>query len=62
MDIMMPNLDGCSAAALIRQFNADTPIIAMTSNIRRDDINNYFNNGTIYPDLPSPVEVANFLV
>jgi osomolarity two-component system response regulator SKN7 len=45
MDIMMPNLDGCSAAALIRQFNADTPIIAMTSNIRRDDINNYFNNG-----------------
>lgn len=47
MDIMMPNLDGCSAAALIRQFNTDTPIIAMTSNIRRDDINNYFSNGKV---------------
>ncbi|KAA8913632.1 hypothetical protein FN846DRAFT_771821 [Sphaerosporella brunnea] len=53
MDIMMPNLDGCSAAALIRQFNADTPIIAMTSNIRRDDINNYFNNG-MNDVLPKP--------
>jgi osomolarity two-component system response regulator SKN7 len=46
MDIMMPNLDGVSAAALIRQFNTDTPIVAMTSNIRRDDINTYFDNGT----------------
>ncbi|KAI5858129.1 hypothetical protein BZA05DRAFT_116315 [Tricharina praecox] len=53
MDIMMPNLDGCSAAALIRQFNTDTPIIAMTSNIRRDDINNYFNNG-MNDVLPKP--------
>lgn len=47
MDIMMPNLDGCSASALIRQFNSDTPIIAMTSNIRRDDINSYFGSGRI---------------
>ena len=45
MDIMMPNLDGCSASALIRQFNGGTPIIAMTSNIRRDDIANYFGSG-----------------
>lgn len=53
MDIMMPNLDGCSAAALIRQFNTDTPIVAMTSNIRREDINNYFTNG-MNDVLPKP--------
>lgn len=46
MDIMMPNLDGCSAAHLIRQFDQQTPIIAMTSNIRREDINMYFIKGT----------------
>lgn len=41
----MPHLDGVSAAALIRQFDKETPIIAMTSNIRRDDIQTYFSNG-----------------
>lgn len=51
MDIMMPNLDGCSAAHLIRQFDPDTPIIAMTSNIRREDINMYFLKGSPLPRL-----------
>lgn len=41
----MPHLDGVSAAALIRQFDKETPIIAMTSNIRSDDIQTYFDNG-----------------
>ncbi|KAF7712673.1 Stress response regulator [Penicillium ucsense] len=44
MDIIMPNLDGVSACHLIRQFDR-TPIIAMTSNIRSDDIQLYFQNG-----------------
>ncbi len=44
MDIIMPNLDGVSATHLIRQFDL-TPIIAMTSNIRSDDIAMYFNHG-----------------
>lgn len=44
MDIIMPNLDGVSACHLIRQFN-HTPIIAMTSNIRSDDIEMYFRHG-----------------
>ena len=44
MDIIMPNLDGVSACHLIRQFDA-TPIIAMTSNIRSDDITMYFQHG-----------------
>lgn len=44
MDIIMPNLDGVSACHLIRQFDR-TPIIAMTSNIRSDDIQMYFQHG-----------------
>jgi CheY-like chemotaxis protein len=46
MDIIMPNLDGVSATHLIRQFDS-TPIIAMTSNIRSDDISMYFQHGKL---------------
>ena len=46
MDIIMPNLDGVSACHLIRQFDT-TPIIAMTSNIRSDDISMYFQHGML---------------
>ena len=49
MDIIMPNLDGVSATHLIRQFDS-TPIIAMTSNIRSDDISMYFSHGKIHDD------------
>lgn len=48
MDIIMPNLDGVSACHLIRQFDS-TPIIAMTSNIRSDDIAMYFQHGRSEP-------------
>jgi osomolarity two-component system response regulator SKN7 len=51
MDIIMPNLDGVSACHLIRQFD-NTPIIAMTSNIRSDDINMYFSHGKFSNSLP----------
>lgn len=44
MDIIMPNLDGVSACHIIRQFD-HTPIVAMTSNIRSDDIQMYFHHG-----------------
>ncbi|KXL45066.1 MAG: hypothetical protein FE78DRAFT_80321 [Acidomyces sp. 'richmondensis'] len=52
MDIIMPNLDGVSATHLIRQFD-NTPIIAMTSNIRSDDISMYFQHG-MNDVLPKP--------
>ncbi|KAF2670735.1 response regulator [Microthyrium microscopicum] len=53
MDIIMPNLDGCSAAHFIRQHDQTTPIIAMTSNIRSDDIAAYYNHG-MNDILPKP--------
>lgn len=46
MDIIMPKLDGVSASMYIRQQCPSTPIIAMTSNIRPDEVNGYFEHGT----------------
>lgn len=62
MDIIMPNLDGVSACHLIRQFD-NTPIIAMTSNIRSDDIAMYFQHG-MYMDvfLPLTIELTSLQV
>ncbi|KAK3376003.1 response regulator-like protein [Lasiosphaeria ovina] len=45
MDIIMPHLDGVSATAMIRMVAPRIPIIAMTSNIRQEDIQTYFNFG-----------------
>lgn len=44
----MPNLDGVSACHIIKQFY-DIKIIAMTSNIRADDIGMYFQHGKQSP-------------
>jgi len=45
MDIIMPQLDGVSATAMIRMVAPRVPIIAMTSNIRQEDITTYFGFG-----------------
>ncbi|KAH8819542.1 BRRG2, response regulator [Xylogone sp. PMI_703] len=53
MDIIMPHLDGVSATSLIREVRPDIPIIAMTSNIRADEIDLYFRYG-MNDVLPKP--------
>jgi osomolarity two-component system response regulator SKN7 len=45
MDIIMPNLDGVSATAMIRVVAPHVPVVAMTSNIRQEDIATYFQFG-----------------
>ncbi|KAF2970341.1 hypothetical protein GQX73_g3182 [Xylaria multiplex] len=45
MDIVMPQLDGVSATAMIRDMQPNTPIIAMTSNINQQDLEMYFQWG-----------------
>lgn len=45
MDIIMPHLDGVSATVCIREVRPHIPIIAMTSNIRTDDIEMYIRYG-----------------
>ncbi|KAL0093342.1 hypothetical protein F4703DRAFT_1767739 [Phycomyces blakesleeanus] len=53
MDIMMPNLDGISATRNIRQYDALTPIISMTSNFTDNDIMQYIGSG-MTDILPKP--------
>ena len=55
MDIIMPAIDGVSATAMIRMVAPRIPIIAMTSNIRQEDIQTYFQFGTSPPlFVPTP--------
>ncbi|KAI8605843.1 hypothetical protein EDD21DRAFT_286558, partial [Dissophora ornata] len=63
MDIMMPNLDGVSATTQIRQFDAMTPIISMTSNTTATDVMTYLANGMndILPKPFSNVGLLNML-
>lgn len=49
MDIIMPRLDGVSATMYIRQTHPTIPIIAMTSNIRPEEVNGYFEHGKLPP-------------
>ncbi|KAJ2973947.1 hypothetical protein NQ176_g6315 [Zarea fungicola] len=45
MDIIMPRLDGVSASMYIRRQWPLMPIVAMTSSIRPDEVNQYFKHG-----------------
>jgi len=47
----MPHLDGVSATAMIRMVTPGIPVIAMTSNIRQEDIQTYFSFGKLVPSL-----------
>ncbi|OAD07139.1 hypothetical protein MUCCIDRAFT_138505, partial [Mucor lusitanicus CBS 277.49] len=44
MDIVMPKMDGISATRSIRQYDALTPIISMTSNFTDNDIMQYIGS------------------
>jgi hypothetical protein len=46
MDIIMPSMDGIAATKEIRKIDKTVVIIAMTSNVKKDDINLYLGNGT----------------
>ncbi|EPY52993.1 transcription factor Prr1 [Schizosaccharomyces cryophilus OY26] len=45
MEFILPQLDGLSVTCLIRQYDQNTPIVAITSNLSMDDAVNYFNHG-----------------
>lgn len=49
MDIIMPKFDGVSATVYIRGLNTRVPIIAMTSNIRQEEIASYYHWGKHSP-------------
>ncbi|KAG0746612.1 hypothetical protein G6F57_006584 [Rhizopus arrhizus] len=53
MDIVMPKMDGISATRSIRQYDALTPIVSMTSNFTDNDIVQYIGSG-MTDILPKP--------
>ncbi|KAJ3500294.1 hypothetical protein NMY22_g19302 [Coprinellus aureogranulatus] len=53
MDIVMPKLDGVSATNMIRKFDQGSPIIAMTSNSKPNEIMTYYSSG-MNDILPKP--------
>jgi len=56
MDIRMPVMDGLEAASKIREFNATIPIIALSANAYKEDINNSLDVG-MNMHLVKPIEV-----
>lgn len=58
----MPQLDGVSATAMIRDMQPHTPIIAMTSNINQQDLEMYFQWGKLSgpPRISGWVDEAKF--
>jgi signal transduction histidine kinase/DNA-binding NarL/FixJ family response regulator len=59
MDIQMPNLGGCEAVELLRQSCIDCPIIALTANIMKEDIDYYLKCG-FDGTLAKPIQQQSF--
>ena len=41
----MPIIDGLTACKILREQGSNTPILAVTANVMKDDIQNYKENG-----------------
>ena len=59
MDIQMPELDGVEACKIIRRENSAIPIIALTANVMREDVDTYLTSG-FDEHLAKPLEVETF--
>jgi len=64
MDIVMPDMDGYQATALIRQENKKVPIVALTAKVLKDDkakcldygMNDYFSKPVTIQRLRSTLQ------
>ena len=45
MDIQMPEMDGIEAFTLIREFNPDVPVWALTANVMKEEVEHYARLG-----------------
>ena len=59
MDIQMPQMGGCDAVKLLRQSCIDCPIIALTANIMKEDIDDYLASG-FDGTLAKPIQQQDF--
>ena len=58
MDLQMPNMDGYEATKIIREQNKDIPIVALTANAMKDDIEKTKKAG-MNEHLNKPINVEN---
>ena len=59
MDIHMPGISGIEATKLIRKFDTETPIIALTAIALDDNLDEFFSNG--FNDIiPKPYKTEEF--
>ena len=61
MDIRMPVMDGYQATREIREFDVETPIVALSANVFSDEIQNAFESG-MDDFLEKPIVVPKLLV
>jgi len=54
MDVHMPNMDGLEATRTLRQSGSDIPIIALTADVMKDDVNKALRAGCD-EHLPKPI-------
>ncbi len=59
MDIQMPEMGGCEAVELLRSTGVDCPIIALTANIMKEDIDGYLSSG-FNGTLAKPIQQKSF--
>lgn len=57
MDIQMPNMNGYEATMAIREFDKNVPIIALTANIMKEDIDKAYDAG-VDSYLAKPLDIA----
>ncbi|MFA6137549.1 MAG: ATP-binding protein [Sulfurimonas sp.] len=59
MDLQMPIIDGYEATKLIREFNKNIPIIALTANAMREDVEKTKTHG-MNEHLNKPIDIEKF--
>ncbi|MFT4925320.1 MAG: signal transduction histidine kinase/CheY-like chemotaxis protein [Phenylobacterium sp.] len=59
MDIQMPEMGGLEAVEMLRQVGVDCPIIALTANIMKEDIDDYLSSG-FDGTLAKPIQQKSF--
>ncbi len=59
LDIQMPVMDGCEAVQLMRHGGIDCPIVALTANIMKQDIEKYLVSG-FSDTLAKPIQLETF--
>jgi CheY-like chemotaxis protein len=56
MDIHMPLMDGMEAQQKIKRLNPDLPVIALTANVMKEDVDSYLQKGFV-AHVAKPIDI-----